>query len=87
MSTKSVLSMSMLKPIKPSSNLEKESAQLVHSLISEGYLVTFQAGTMYWTIFVKLRHQHNGNEIIIKANEIEREVWKNGQLVKQGALL
>lgn len=46
-----------------------------------GYLVRFSSYSDEF-LFIKLKHQTNGNEIIIKSSNLMMSITKNGKVVK-----
>lgn len=46
-----------------------------------GYLVRFSSYSKDF-LFIKLKHQTNGNEIIIKSSNLMMSITKNGKVVK-----
>lgn len=55
--------------------------QECQDLLKCGYLVRFSS---YYKdfLFIKLKHQTNGNEIIIKSSPLMMSLTKNGKIVK-----
>lgn len=52
-----------------------------HDLLQCGYLVRFSSYSKDF-LFIKLKHQTNGNEIIIKSSTLMMSITKNGKVVK-----
>lgn len=61
--------------------------QRIRSLAEDDYLVRFRSAGLQLD-FIKLKHKHNGNEIIIKADHLRDRMTQttNGKLVYQGTI-
>lgn len=49
--------------------------------LDNGYLVRFSSYSKDY-LFIKLKHQTNGNEIVIKSSTLMMSITKNGKVVK-----
>lgn len=59
--------------------IKKRGAEIVRSLLSEGYLLVSQSNACET---VTLKHSVNGNRMFIKCGYFGVWVYKNGKLVK-----
>ena len=55
--------------------------QECQDLLKCGYMVRFSSYSKDF-LFIKLKHQSNGNEIIIKSSALMMSITKNGRVVK-----
>lgn len=59
----------------------KRVGDYVSSFLSEGYILQVQSKSIS-LMFAKLKHQHNGNEIIIKCDLKNIIIYKNKKIIK-----
>lgn len=59
----------------------KRVGDYVSSFLSEGYILQVQSNSLS-LMFAKLKHQRNGNEIVIKCNLKDIIIYKNKKLIK-----
>lgn len=59
----------------------KRVGDYVSSFLSEGYILQVQSKSLS-LMFAKLRHQRNGNEIVIKCDLKNIIIYKNKKLIK-----
>lgn len=55
--------------------------QECQDFLDNGYLVRFSSYSKDF-LFIKLKHQTNGNEIVIKSSTLMMSITKNGKVVK-----
>lgn len=63
--------------------LKKRGAEIVRSLLTEGYMLITQA---HGCEFVSLKHKQNGNRIVVECTAFAVYVFKNGRLIKLESL-
>lgn len=59
--------------------LRKRGAEIVRSLLSEGYMLEYQSNGCE---VASLRHRSNGNRMQVKVGQLGVFVYKNGSLCK-----
>mgnify|MGYP003299846184 FL=1 len=66
-----------------SSKIRKRAEEIVCSLLTEGYVLTYQS---QGCLIVSLRHKVNGNHVVVKCGALGVYVYKNKKLVKSEEL-
>lgn len=69
-------------PVKDVSKAMVEAFNECHDLRLNGYEVLFSSYDN-GLLFIKLRHQRNGNVMSVKAKGVQLTIMRNGRIVKQ----